>query len=194
MKRRNYYGEDERREIPVHSDQVLLEQSLASGESVADESAVPLRHPQVVVFHQNLGSLDGFVLQTVVIYDFYVIQSDVRLTRVLRLDLGGAQLEEHVFQVGHVHAADQRLGVGFFQQHALSHEGHHMCRSRLFDVVRGDDDSDAFLGPRLEMLPDALSEHRIDADRRLVQHQKRRFVDESRGQRDASLLTAAEIR
>ena len=53
--------------------------------------------------------------------------------------------------------------------------------------------SNAVFGQSDQMLPNALSEHRIDADRRLVQHQEWRLVDQSRGQRDASLLTAAQF-
>lgn len=62
---------------------------------------------------------------------------------------------------------------------------------RLFDVMRGDDDSlVSGAGDAHQVGPDGLAEQRVHAHRRLVQDQELGVVHEGHRERDTTLLTS----
>ena len=62
----------------------------------------------------------------------------------------------------------------------------------LVHHVRRDEHGPALAGERVELAPEVSAEHRVEADRRLVEDEQVRVAEERGGERDARALAARE--
>ena len=75
---------------------------------------------------------------------------------------------------------------------AVTEEQQPVAAGRLVHHVARDEQRRAAVGELVEEVPEVAPEHRIEADRRLVEHEHVGLVEQRRGERDAGLLPARE--
>lgn len=104
------------------------------------------------------------------------------------------ELEEYLLEgvePVHLHEPPGRL-LG--EEAAASHEADYAGLAGLLDVVGRDDDGRAaVLGDVHQVVPDALAQHRVHADGRLVQDEELGVGEERGREGDAPLLAARQV-